>query len=215
MAKRSFRYLLTSIIHPRLAVVAHDLIMIWAGWILSRALSVSGTQGLETPLRAFLLPEIPLIVVIQGAVFWFTGLYRGLWRFASLPDLWNLIKGALIGTALVMFALWWTGSPLLERHPQLVVMYPIALVLFLGTPRLLFRSWKDATRAERKAHARARTMILGAGHTGVALFKELQRSGAHQVLGFLDDDETLRGARIHGVKAVSYTHLTLPTIYSV
>lgn len=202
LPKRRLRYLLTRIVHPRLAVVAHDLVMIWAGWIISRALSVSGSQGLETPLRAFLLPEIPLIVLIQGSVFWFTGLYRGLWRFASLPDLWNLVKGALIGTVLVMLALWLTGSSLLARHPQLVIMYPVALVLFLGTPRMLFRSWKDATRAERKVHARARTVILGAGHTGVALLRELQRSGAYQLLGFLDDDESLRGARIHGVKVL-------------
>ncbi len=200
MIKRRVSYLLARLIHPRLAVITHDLFMIWAGWLLARALSVSGTQGLETPLKAFLLPEIPLILVIQGAVFWVTGLYRGLWRFASLPDLWNLVKGALAGTVLVMLALWLTGSHLLIKYPQLAIMYPAALVLFLGAPRMLFRSWKDATRAERKAHARARTVILGAGHTGVALLRELQRSGAHQVLGFMDDDNSLRGVRIHGVR---------------
>lgn len=201
MAHR-LRYLLARIIHPRLAVIAHDLIMIWAGWLISRALSVTGSQGLETPLKAFLLPEIPLILVIQGLVFWFTGLYRGLWRFASLPDLWNLVKGALLGTVLVIGALWLTDSYLLTRYPQLAILYPAALVIFLGAPRLLFRSWKDATRAERKAHARARSVILGAGHTGVALLRELQRSGAYQVLGFLDDDTNLRGARIHGIKVL-------------
>ncbi len=200
MLKRRISYLLARMIHPRLAVIVHDLVMIWAGWLISRALSVSGTQGLETPLKAFLLPEIPLILLIQGGVFWLTGLYRGLWRFASLPDLWNLFKGAVLGTVLVLLALWLTGSSLLMNHPQLMVLYPVALVIFLGAPRLLFRSWKDATRAERQAHARTRTVILGAGHTGVALLRELQRSGAYQVLGFLDDDKALRGARIHGVR---------------
>ncbi len=202
MSNLNLKYLLARIVHPRLAVITHDLIMIWAGWLISRALSVTGTQGLETPLKAFLLPEIPLILIIQGAVFWITGLYRGVWRFASLPDLWNLVKGAILGTGLVVLALWLTNSQMLMRYPQLALLYPVALVIFLGTPRLLFRSWKDATRAERKAHARARTVILGAGHTGAALLRELQRSGAYQVLGFLDDDSSLRGARIHGVKVL-------------
>lgn len=191
---------LARLVHLRLAVIAHDLIMVWAGWLASRALSVSGSQGLETPLKALLLPEIPLIIVIQGAVFWYTGLYRGLWRFASLPDLWNLIKGAVLGTGLVMLALWLTGSYLLRMQPQLVIFYPIALVIFLGGPRLLFRAWKDATRVERRSINKRRTLILGAGNAGAVLLRELQRHGDYQVVGFLDDNPALSSARVHGIK---------------
>lgn len=188
--------------HPRLAVVLHDLFMVWAGWIAARALSVSGTQGLETTLSAFVLPEIPLVLAVQGAVFWWTGLYRGLWRFASLPDLWNLVRGALVGAVLVSAALWLSGSQLLAQHPWAFAVYPFALVLLLGTPRLLFRTWKDLSRQQRLEADHRRTVILGAGDSGALLLKELQRRGGFRVVGFLDDNERLKGAHVRGVRVL-------------
>ncbi|MBT8051233.1 MAG: polysaccharide biosynthesis protein, partial [Gammaproteobacteria bacterium] len=71
--------------HPRAAVVAHDLVMVivsWlaAGWIIHRGdfLGVISTIPIVT--------ELFLITLVQGLVLWSTGLYKGLWRFASFPD---------------------------------------------------------------------------------------------------------------------------------
>ncbi len=199
---RRLRRWLARLASLRLAVIAHDLFMIWAGWLAARAFSVSGSEGFDLPLRALFMPELLLILCIQGVVFWFTGLYRGLWRFASLPDLWNLVKGAVIGTLLVALYLWLTDSDLQRHFPQLLLAYPLALVLFLGTPRILYRSWKDATRLERKAQQQIRTLILGAGHTGAALLRELQRDPQYLLLGLLDDNPALRHTRIHGCKVL-------------
>jgi len=196
--RRIIRYWLARLANLRLAVIAHDLFMIWAGWLAARAFSVSGSEGFDLPLRALFMPELLLILCIQGLVFWYTGLYRGLWRFASLPDLWNLAKGALIGTVLVALYLWLTDSDLQRHFPQLLLAYPLALVLFLGTPRILYRSWKDATRQERRAQQQERTVILGAGHSGAVLLRELQRDPHYLLLGLLDDNPVLRHTRVHG-----------------
>jgi len=196
------RYWLARLANLRLAVIAHDLFMIWAGWLAARALSVSGSEGFDLPLRALFMPELLLILCIQGAVFWYTGLYRGLWRFASLPDLWNLTKGALAGTVLVALYLWLTDSDLQRHFPQLLLAYPLALVMFLGTPRILYRSWKDATRQERKAQQQLRTVILGAGHSGAVLLRELQRDPHYLLLGLLDDNPVLRDTRVHGSRVL-------------
>jgi hypothetical protein len=42
-------------------------------------------------------PEMLLVLIAQGLVLWRVGLYRGLWRFASVPDLFNLAKAAVFG----------------------------------------------------------------------------------------------------------------------
>jgi len=199
---RLVRYWLARLANLRLAVIGHDLFMIWAGWLAARALSVSGSEGFDLPLRALFMPELLLILCIQGAVFWYTGLYRGLWRFASLPDLWNLAKGAVAGTLLVGLYLWLTDSDLQRHFPELLLAYPLALVLFLGTPRILYRSWKDATRQEREAQQQLRTVILGAGHSGALLLRELQRDPHYLLLGLLDDNPVLRDTRVHGSKVL-------------
>ena len=50
-----------------------------------------------------MLAAFPLVLIVQGAIAYRFGLYRGLWRFASLPDLWNIVKASVLG--LVIFAM--------------------------------------------------------------------------------------------------------------
>jgi FlaA1/EpsC-like NDP-sugar epimerase len=74
-----------SISNRRLAIL-HDLFMIPIAWIsaywLRFNLGVIPEFFLESALENLLI-----VVVLQGAVFRYFGLYRGVWRFASLPDL--------------------------------------------------------------------------------------------------------------------------------
>ena len=49
----------------------------------------AGDAGIES--------DSGLVLAAQGAVFWLTGLYKGLWRFASLPDLWNIARASVLG----------------------------------------------------------------------------------------------------------------------
>ena len=78
---------------PRLLVVMHDLSMVVLTWMLLRWLA--GQAG--APPSAFLLQELAIVLLVQGIVFWRVGLYRGVWRFASMPDLVNIASAAFIG----------------------------------------------------------------------------------------------------------------------
>ena len=77
-----FKFLL---FHPRIAVVLHDLLMVALAWYLAKAFRLSFEP--MSSMTALKLGEISLVMLLQGLVLWWTGLYRGLWRFASLPDL--------------------------------------------------------------------------------------------------------------------------------
>lgn len=75
---------------PRVLVAAHDLAMVWICWqVLHRLRYAMLAHAPDFPLWS---NEIAIVLVAQGTVFWWMGLYRGLWRFASLPDLWNIVK---------------------------------------------------------------------------------------------------------------------------
>ena len=180
---------------PRSAVVLHDLAIVWLCW---HGLHYFRYSMLADPVS---LPwwsvEDAIVLTAQGVVLWRVGLYRGLWRFASVPDLWNLVKAGAIGLLTIVLGLFLYNR--LDLVPRTVLLlYPFALIGMLGTPRLLYRAWKDSQHA-RSDHAAVRVLILGAGQAGEALVRDLHRAGAYQPVGFLDDAAQLRGSKLHGV----------------
>lgn len=180
---------------PRLAVVAHDLAMVWLCWIGLHWLRYGFAAN--PPPMSLWSTQIAIVLLAQGLVFWQAGLYRGLWRFASVPDLWNIVKASLIGLLAISLGLFIYNR--LDPVPRAVLLgYPFALVGLLGTPRLFYRAWKDAS-SERTGRSPVRTLILGAGEAGDALVRDLRRSGAYQPVGFLDDALKLHGSKLHGI----------------
>jgi FlaA1/EpsC-like NDP-sugar epimerase len=180
---------------PRAAVVVHDLCMVWLAWI-----------GLHQ-FRYAILPQPPsltlwsfetvIVLLAQGLVFWRVGLYRGIWRFASVPDLLNILKASVFGLLALVVGLFLYNR--LDRVPRTVlVLYPVVLTALLGMPRLLYRAWKDY-RQTGTDKVVLRVLILGAGQAGEALVRDLRRAGAYQPVGFLDDAAKLRGSHLQGV----------------
>ena len=185
--------------HPRAAVIAHDLVMVAVSWLAAEwIVNRSGFSGIIAPLP--LAAELILVLAVQGVVLWSTGLYKGLWRFASFPDLWNIVRAATFGTLLIIAAMT-VFYGLGVRHVMgPLLLYPAMLFLTLGLPRMCYRFWKDSHLPVREAGAGSeRALILGAGRSGALLERELRHRGAFEVVGFLDDDERLRGAQVHGI----------------
>lgn len=180
---------------PRTAIVVHDLFMVWLCWMgLNQFRYSMEIVSLDLP---FWSPEVLLILIAQGLVFWKVGLYRGVWRFASLPDLLNILKASIAGLLAIVLALFLYNR--LDQVPRSVlVLYPIVLTALLGMPRLLYRTWKDhgLTRTDKAA---MRVLILGAGQAGETLVRDLRRAGAYQPVGFLDDAAKLRGSYLQGL----------------
>ncbi|MGN0859226.1 MAG: polysaccharide biosynthesis protein [Stenotrophomonas sp.] len=182
---------------PRIAVIGHDLVMVWLTWQL---LHFARYSLLAAP------PELPwagmntlLVLLLQGAVFWWVGLYRGLWRFASVTDLGNIFRACFLGMAAIVLVLSFKrldGVPL-----SVLALYPIVLAAFLGLPRLLYRAWSDY-RASRNDGAMRRVLILGAGRSAAALIRDLRRSGDYEPIGLLDDAQHLRGAKLLGLSVL-------------
>jgi len=185
--------------HPRAAVIIHDFCMV----VVACFATVWLTQSLSvTPFNNNLTATTGLLIVllIQGSVFLTTGLYRGLWRFASFQDMWNIVRASVFGTVAIMAALAvFQGSAIIQWIPAALI-YPVLLFVLLGLPRMCFRFWKDSRMLLRNSGKNLkRVLILGAGRSGAMLERELRRRGSFAVVGFLDDDKRLRGAQVHGV----------------
>ncbi len=185
-----------SVTVPRVAIVCHDLLMVWLCWHGLHWLRYAMVPG--APPLPWWSTESAIVLIAQGIVFWRVGLYRGLWRFASVPDLANIFKAGLIGLlAIAICLVIYNRIDAVSRAALL--LYPFGLVGLLGLPRLLYRAWKDHQVADAVDVRAKRVLILGAGRAAEALLRDLRRSGAWEPVGLLDDDEKLQGTKLRGV----------------
>ena len=100
----SSRHLQDALAHvPRLAVIAHDLVMVWVTWqILHLARYAMLDNSPALPLLSWTTAGV---VLLQGLVFWWVGLYKGVWRFASVTDLGNIFRACFMGIVAIVLVL--------------------------------------------------------------------------------------------------------------
>jgi FlaA1/EpsC-like NDP-sugar epimerase len=185
---------LVGFIHPRIAVVLHDLAMAALAWWIAKLLRYALKPD---EIVGFGMLEFPIVLLVQGLIFRWTGLYRSVWRFASLPDLWNIARAVVVGSLFIGVSLFLYNR--LEGVPRSVlVLYPLLLAALLGLPRLAYRYWKDSRNDLLQNQVAKRVLIVGADRAGEVLSRDLQRDNRYGVVGFVDDNPSLRGASING-----------------
>ncbi|MBW8823116.1 MAG: polysaccharide biosynthesis protein [Xanthomonadales bacterium] len=184
---------------PRGMIVTHDLAIVWLTWVGLHWIRYGfPSSGPLPPQADFWSIETGIVVLAQGLVFWRVGLYQGLWRFASTPDLWNILKASIGGIVVVTLAVF-SYNRLAGVPRSVLVLYPFVLAGLLGAPRLLYRAWKDSSEQRQLSATATRVLILGAGRAGEQLVRDLRRTSAYHPVGFLDDSAQLRGAKLHGI----------------
>lgn len=185
----------------RASAFLHDFICIPIAWIGAYWLRFNmGEIPEQTLSHAFSM--LPWIMLFQTIAFWFFGLYRGVWRFASVPDLIRIIKALALGSSMGMLAIFLIER--LEYLPRSVMpLYALLLLFFLGGSRFVYRWFKDRTFF---AHALGeRALIVGAGSAGESLVRDLLRErDAHRItpIAFVDDLPQKQGRELHGVRVV-------------
>ena len=184
-------------LRSRTAAFAHDVVMVPVAWLLAYWLRFNLGE-IPDPYLRWALTALPLVILIQAAVFWTFGLYRGVWRFASMPDLTRIAKAVLVGTALIFFVLFALNR--MQGVPRsLPVLYVVLQMLLLTGPRLLYRRLKDHRLSLRDGQ---RVLIVGAGRAGEMLVRDMLRDPdlAHVPVGFVDDKLRRHGGELHGIQ---------------
>lgn len=177
----------------------HDLVAVAVAWCLAYLLRFN----FEWPPQPFLgsMQEALLwLVPLHGAVFLKFQLYRGLWRYASIPDLRRIVVA--VGMSIVFTA----GVVALVSYPALprsvLLMHPVLLLLLMGGSRLAYRLFKEY---RLYGHARLRgepVLVLGAGDDAASLLRHLETSAEWHVVGLLDDHPAKQDREIKGIKVL-------------
>ena len=189
--------------NPRTALaMLHDLLATGVAWVGAFWLRLN----LELPdlYAASMLHTMPLVMALQAVILWRFGLYRGIWRYASLHDL-RLIMVAVGLCALAVPALL-VLLRLADPIPRSVFLLdPLLLMFMMGGSRLAYRAWKEG-RLAKLPGGRLPVLVLGAGDAAEALVRELAGSTTWRAVGLLDDSPAKQGRQIHGVPVRGKLH---------
>lgn len=140
-----------------------------------------------------------LILPVHAVVFVVLGLYRGIWVFASLPDLARIIRAVGVSASLVVVVCVFLAlSPPVPR--SVFILYPLFLLIWMGGTRAAYRGWKEHSRYGDLLARGVPVIVIGAGRGGANLVGELGRSPEWRVVGLLDDDPNKIGREIAGIK---------------
>ena len=148
----------------RVLIVIHDLVMTAAAMLAAfyfRFEDIGLTQRFH-----WLLVILPGYLVYAGVVYWIFKLYAAKWRFASLPDLWNIFRAvtvlalSLLVLDYVLVAPNMYGTFFFGKIT--ILLYWVLQMFFLGGPRIAYRLFRHArTQHHARGSETVPTLIAG------------------------------------------------------
>jgi FlaA1/EpsC-like NDP-sugar epimerase len=140
-----------------------------------------------------------VVMIVKPLVFVVTGFYNSLWRYASVQDAVEILKGVTLSSILAVSAVFFLRQ-FTPIPRSIFVLDWFLLFSLLAASRLLWRIWRETYVVSRSSEG-PRTLIVGAGEAGSLLLKEIWRQphAAYCVCGFVDDDPEKKGMKLHGI----------------
>ncbi|MBL6928369.1 MAG: polysaccharide biosynthesis protein [Rhodospirillales bacterium] len=185
----------------------HDIVMAAVAFVLAVYLRLGdSTYFYSTDL--FVSGTITLSV-IAAFVFWFMGLYRGIWRYASLEDLWAIARATtLVILIFLMVMFLWTRLDGLPRSLPFITWF--VLMALLGGPRFLYRLYKDRRidfKMEASGINRIPVLLVGSDDAAELFIRAVSRGrdAAYQVVGIVSERAGRVGRVIHGIEVMGST----------
>ncbi len=185
------------------------------------ALSFSGLVGLCLRFNGW--PEAPYIrtwgyyllvgVPLYFVVYYYLGLYRHLWYYATASDLLT-ITGAVSIASISLYGIMHIGLRVDLLWSVLVIAWFIN-VLVVGGARFALRLRADLIKRSTMNGSK-RTLILGAGDAGRILMEEIAKHPEldYKPIGFLDDDVQKVGLQVAGLPVLAKQDMLEETVLS-
>jgi FlaA1/EpsC-like NDP-sugar epimerase len=177
--------------------LAHDVLAAAIAWYAAYLFRFNFDLPLDH--QSLMLQALWVVLPLQAIAFVSFGLYRGTWRFASVPDLKRILLTVAFA-AVVLVAMLFMLSTSLRVPRSVLILDPILLLLMMGGSRFAFRAIKEHQLFGEHLVRGEPVIIFGAGTAAISLLKDLSQNKEWRVVGLLDDDETMHGREILGVR---------------
>jgi O-antigen biosynthesis protein WbqV len=188
-------------------VVVHDLLMTAFAVLASFWIRLGEIPGVSHPFGEDFFFTLGVLLPLAAIVYRYCGLYRGMWRFASIHDLVGILRAATIMTlAMVAIDFFARGDIVVPRTVAFV--YWFLQIGMLGAPRLMYRAYADHLRERGRGRSADAipALVVGTGSESESLIRLLQSAPdpTLRVVGLLaqsraDLDHTIRGVAVLGL----------------
>ena len=190
----------------RYLIVIYDVVMIMASLLLAFSIRYDFRipAASYSGLGVYLLWALP----VKLSVFYFFGLYRGMYRYTSIWDLVNVGKATVIA-ALIINSVFLVVPFFRVIPPSILLLDFILTASLIALVRLSVRMYFSqvavtAPMRMKKKDGLIRLLLLGAGNTGEKIARDILTnfSNDYQIIGFLDDNSEKIGSSIHGIPII-------------
>ena len=182
-------------------ILVADLLFFAASLVLSYGLRFSFAIPDRIWTDIFVL--LPFLLPVKAAVFFLMGVYRGMWRYTSIPDAIRLAKASVLATLTLMTGL--TIAQSFEGYPRSVFVadciftlffcggFRIAIRMLVTDKRSLLKFWDRGDDSLPVRHVRL--LIIGAGDAAASIIREIRGNPRSQydVVACIDDDDYKNG----------------------
>ncbi|MEQ8667334.1 MAG: nucleoside-diphosphate sugar epimerase/dehydratase [Rhodospirillales bacterium] len=185
----------------------HDLVMTALSFAIALYLRLGDRIYLH--VDEYLWIGAALMTAIGAVVYWFSGLYRGIWRYASIRDLTAIARAASLTVLIFVVVMFlWTRLEFLPRSIPIINWF--VLMALLGGPRLAYRLYRDRQLGISGSDSPQKSvpvLLVGAGDGAEFFIRGLSRSATrpYRVVGIISERPDRVGQQIHGVRIVGST----------
>lgn len=143
------------------------------------------------------LKSLPAVIACKMMVFYWMGVYRGLWGYLSTNDVFLHVRASLFGSLMAVAAVTFVFRFKDFSKAVFIIDWLLNTSLLLGV-RGSFRLFLETQR--RKTMSGDKVVIYGAGRGGELLLREILNNSKINIMpiGFVDDDDIKKGKKIQG-----------------
>lgn len=192
----------------RLILLLSDLLAINISALLALRIAFNFELSPEfLEYREILISSLPLYSFMVIASFYLFGLYRSLWKYASVREMISIVLASNISMVLVFLSFYLSGISLKLNFYVINALLIISLemgIRFSYRMARILNLYSLRKKQVLSIKENSRILIVGAGYSGSTVAKEINNYPElnKTILGFLDDDASKIGEKIGGIKVL-------------
>jgi UDP-GlcNAc:undecaprenyl-phosphate GlcNAc-1-phosphate transferase len=177
-----------------------DLVLVAFAYYLSYRVRFGFTHEFNIFFEVF-LKSLPAIITCKFVAFVLLGVYRGMWRYIGLSDVFVYLKASLLGTLLSLALVTYIYRFVSFSKGVFLIDWFLTAAFLVGS-RVSFRSFREFVK--HRALKGEKVLIYGAGRGGQVLLREILDNKRLTVkpVGFIDDDITKVGKQLFGYRVM-------------
>ncbi len=186
----------------RIGYIVADALIVAASYALSFLVVLHPDTGRAAELMG--PRHLVALVLINFTVYYLFQIYRVMWAYSNISDMYRLILASVSGFALFFACILGAGLP---YSRGMVALAFLLSAVCSGFYRILLRDYHLRVRAGDEGGARSpvpgsaakRILVVGAGEAGRIILGEYIKKGLGRLIdGFVDDDPAKAGKILNG-----------------